>query len=330
MCAISTSSMCVTSMPSTCTLPDVTRVLPLMTSHRVVFPAPLGPMTTRSSFRSTEKELMFSALKPSKDTTTSLTATIGPAMGVSEGASISSPSLRAGGQNGGFVGRIAGHDIESPRGKTLGGGATIQPVQRRRHSKDKQEQPVFRHQSQRLELVSLQESRRESQGFGADKERHSRQRESGKGGSPESLSGGNLSFHRIPKSGKSIGKKQYHGYRDEAFDQKPYGCHIGTERRPRHAQQQRAKDSSPKLSAAAKGNHHHHDDRRVDIHILRRNNSDLRRIEHASQSRQHRPDGKSKDLKGIRLIAGEIETRLLVAHRDQHATEPRFNDGLTE
>ena len=38
-------------------------VLPLMTSHKVVLPAPLGPMTTRSSLRSTEKRVDVQGLE---------------------------------------------------------------------------------------------------------------------------------------------------------------------------------------------------------------------------------------------------------------------------
>ena len=69
--AISASSSRVRSAaPSNITSPSSGRVLPVITSIIVVLPAPLGPMTLRSSPRSTMKESPLSALKPSKLTVT--------------------------------------------------------------------------------------------------------------------------------------------------------------------------------------------------------------------------------------------------------------------
>src|SRR5579862_8885204 len=49
-------------------LPPVGFVFPQIRSSNVVFPAPLGPITTRSSSCSTEKSRLSTALKPSKET----------------------------------------------------------------------------------------------------------------------------------------------------------------------------------------------------------------------------------------------------------------------
>ena len=52
------------------TSPVSGRVLPVMTSIIVVFPAPLGPITQRSSPGSTTKVRPFKARNPSKETVT--------------------------------------------------------------------------------------------------------------------------------------------------------------------------------------------------------------------------------------------------------------------
>ena len=66
-CAISASVSRVRSMvwPKNA-VPASGRVLPVMTSIIVVLPAPLGPMTQRSSPASIDSVSSFSALKPSK------------------------------------------------------------------------------------------------------------------------------------------------------------------------------------------------------------------------------------------------------------------------
>ena len=51
-------------------VPESGRVLPVITSIIVVLPAPLGPITQRSSPASTISDRSFSALKPSKLTET--------------------------------------------------------------------------------------------------------------------------------------------------------------------------------------------------------------------------------------------------------------------
>ena len=71
--AISASDMPVISAFANVTLPAVGRVLPLITSQRVVLPAPLGPMMTRNSKGSNSNESMSRALKPSKRTLMLLT-----------------------------------------------------------------------------------------------------------------------------------------------------------------------------------------------------------------------------------------------------------------
>ena len=47
-------------------VPDSGRVLPVITSIMVVLPAPLGPITQRSSPTSIDSDSLFSAWKPSK------------------------------------------------------------------------------------------------------------------------------------------------------------------------------------------------------------------------------------------------------------------------
>ena len=64
------------------TLPVCGRVLPVMTSRSVVLPAPLGPMTTRSSPRRREKFRLLMALKPLKVTVRSSTSRSFPSVGV--------------------------------------------------------------------------------------------------------------------------------------------------------------------------------------------------------------------------------------------------------
>ncbi len=49
-------------------LPDVARVRPEIRSSSVVLPAPLGPITARSSLGSTASDRSSTTLKPSNDT----------------------------------------------------------------------------------------------------------------------------------------------------------------------------------------------------------------------------------------------------------------------
>ncbi len=52
-----------TSRPSTRMLPEVGRLRPSIISRVVVFPAPLGPSTPNVSPRSTEKEILSTAVR---------------------------------------------------------------------------------------------------------------------------------------------------------------------------------------------------------------------------------------------------------------------------
>src|SRR5687767_14933507 len=58
------------------TWPPLGRVLPLITSHSVVLPAPFGPITTRRSLKWTPNSTTSSARKPSNETTTSFRYTM--------------------------------------------------------------------------------------------------------------------------------------------------------------------------------------------------------------------------------------------------------------
>src|SRR5258708_22225999 len=70
------SAMRVSSSFLNLMLPAVARVLPQIRSSSVVLPAPLGPMMTRSSFLSMYRFSASMALKPSKETVRSSTASV--------------------------------------------------------------------------------------------------------------------------------------------------------------------------------------------------------------------------------------------------------------